>query len=326
MAMDQPLASPGRPLPRPDLAVDRPLEHEGIVFRRPRTERGEHHHFVTLQGDVWHPEVATPAHQLIAAEKCGGIILGAFRDGEAVGFSYAFPGHRLGDVWLHSHQTGVQAGRRNHGVGATLKWLQRWLAREEGYAAISWTFDPLQSRNAFFNFAKLGVVAQTYKIDCYGRFPGQPSTDPTDRLWVEWHLDSPRVAERFLSYLAASTVDWSGLASSHSGTGAGSRVPSGKGRPHEPAGTPLIATRAGGPGIRMPVEVLPLDGAAALHLEVPTDLDLVETHHGTEGTAAWRLAVRRAFLSAFEQGYTATGFLTRPGPEGRRSWYELTRS
>jgi predicted GNAT superfamily acetyltransferase len=62
---------------------------------------------------------------------------------------------------------------------------------------MSWTFDPLQSRNAHFNFAKLGVVSESYRPDFYG---GESSSmlhrNGTDRLWVRWLLGSRRVRDR----------------------------------------------------------------------------------------------------------------------------------
>jgi predicted GNAT superfamily acetyltransferase len=64
---------------------------------------------------------------------------------------------------------------------------------------MTWTFDPLQSRNAHLNFAKLGVVSESYKVDFYG--PETSSVlhrNGTDRLWVSWPLASRRVQERLL--------------------------------------------------------------------------------------------------------------------------------
>jgi len=38
---------------------------------------------------------------------------------------------------------------------------------------MTWTFDPLQSRNANLNFTKLGVIADRYETDFYGpKTPG----------------------------------------------------------------------------------------------------------------------------------------------------------
>jgi len=62
---------------------------------------------------------------------------------------------------------------------------------------MTWTFDPLQSLNAHLDFAKLGVVADAYKINFYGEstssFLHKIGTG-TDRLWVTWLLDSERVS------------------------------------------------------------------------------------------------------------------------------------
>src|SRR3954453_4323495 len=59
---------------------------------------------------------------------------------------------------------------------------------------MSWTFDPLQSLNAYFNFNKLGVIADRYLPNFYGEdaasFLHQTGTD---RLWVSWFVSSERV-------------------------------------------------------------------------------------------------------------------------------------
>ena len=58
-----------------------------------------------------------------------------------------------------------------------------------------WTFDPLQSQNAYLNIVKLGGVVRQYKVSYYGNY----STSAlhrgldTDRLLVEWWVNSPRV-------------------------------------------------------------------------------------------------------------------------------------
>jgi predicted GNAT superfamily acetyltransferase len=86
---------------------------------------------------------------------------------------------------------------RQHDLGARLKQAQRERAMVAGVHEMTWTYDPLQSRNAHFNFAKLGVVSDTYKVDFYG-----PETSSilhqngTDRLWVRWLLNAQRVRDR----------------------------------------------------------------------------------------------------------------------------------
>ena len=78
---------------------------------------------------------------------------------------------------------------RQHDLGLKLSNAQRERALGLGIREMTWTYDPLQSRNAHFNFAKLGIVSDTYKVDFYG-----PETSSllhrngTDRLWVTWPL------------------------------------------------------------------------------------------------------------------------------------------
>jgi predicted GNAT superfamily acetyltransferase len=78
-----------------------------------------------------------------------------------------------------------------------LKLTQRERALALGIQEMTWTFDPLQSRNAHFNFAKLGIVSDTYKINFYGsETSSMLHQNGTDRLWVRWLLNSRRVRAR----------------------------------------------------------------------------------------------------------------------------------
>ena len=62
---------------------------------------------------------------------------------------------------------------------------------------MTWPFDPLQSLNAFFNFGKLGVIADRYFPNFYGTEAASfLHQNGTDRLWVSWHLEDQRVVER----------------------------------------------------------------------------------------------------------------------------------
>jgi predicted GNAT superfamily acetyltransferase len=88
---------------------------------------------------------------------------------------------------------------RQHEVGRKLKLAQRERALNLGIREMTWTYDPLQSRNAHLNFAKLGVLSDKYKSNFYG--PETSSVlhqNGTDRLWVRWLLDSDRVRKRML--------------------------------------------------------------------------------------------------------------------------------
>jgi len=88
----------------------------------------------------------------------------------------------------------VLAQFRDRGVGRRLKLFQRQDALKRGIDLIEWTFDPLEVKNAHFNFVRLGAVARRYIPDCYG-VTASPLHGglPTDRLVAEWWLSSERV-------------------------------------------------------------------------------------------------------------------------------------
>jgi predicted GNAT superfamily acetyltransferase len=81
---------------------------------------------------------------------------------------------------------------RNKGVGTRLKFAQREYAIKRGIRLIEWTFDPLEARNAYFNFQKLGVIVRRYYPNLYGETTGVQGGLPTDRIVAEWWLDRTR--------------------------------------------------------------------------------------------------------------------------------------
>lgn len=152
-----------------------------------------------LQKEVWGiPDLdVVPLTHLIAAKAAGGVLLGAF-DGETlVGFVYGFVAEEDGEMAHHSHMLAVKRTHRNFNLGYKLKIAQREEVLAQGINLITWTFDPLQSLNAYFNFTKLGVISDRYVINFYGEeaasFLHQTGTD---RFWVKWLLTSDRVVQR----------------------------------------------------------------------------------------------------------------------------------
>src|SRR6202043_2078925 len=95
-------------------------------------------------------------------------VLGAFRGSELVGFTMSIAGWRARQPFLHSHMTAVLDGFRDRSIGRRLKLFQRKDALARGIALIEWTFDPLITKNAYFNFMKLGAVARRYLPNAYG--------------------------------------------------------------------------------------------------------------------------------------------------------------
>ncbi len=158
-----------------------------------------------LQRAVW-PGSETdvvPAHLLLTAAHNGGLVMGAFdgEDGPLVGFVFGFPGLYFtpdGPRPKHcSHMLGVHPDYRDRGVGFRLKRAQWQWVRHQELDLITWTYDPLLSRNAHLNIARLGAVCRTYLREVYGEMrDGLNVGLPSDRFQVEWWVQSKRVAQR----------------------------------------------------------------------------------------------------------------------------------
>lgn len=144
-----------------------------------------------LQNTIWNvvDREIVPALHFIPATTVGAILLGAFDGHRLVGFAYGFPGFEDGERIIHSDMLAVLPDYRSQGLGRRLKLAQRDAALAAGVHRITWTFDPLQSRNAHFNFHRLGVTSDRYLRDFYGKTTSPLHRVGTDRLWVVWDLD-----------------------------------------------------------------------------------------------------------------------------------------
>lgn len=147
-----------------------------------------------LQVQIWGFEsrALVPAHVLHIASTCGGILLGAHVEGTLVGFALGFLGRKDARLCHVSHMVGIHPDYQGRGIGAALKWGQRQRALEQRLDLMTWTFDPLEVRNAYFNLHKLGAFTRKYYVDYYGDLGDILNRGlPTDRLMVEWELRNP---------------------------------------------------------------------------------------------------------------------------------------
>ena len=154
-----------------------------------------------MQKEVWGiPDLdVVPVTHLIAAQAAGGVLLGAFDGRTLMGFVYGFVAQEDGEIAHHSHMLAVKHAYRNFNLGYKLKLAQREAVLAQGINLITWTFDPLQSLNAHFNFAKLGVISDRYLVNFYGEEAASfLHQSGTDRLWVKWMLNSERVVKRLI--------------------------------------------------------------------------------------------------------------------------------
>jgi predicted GNAT superfamily acetyltransferase len=178
-----------------DLRESAEETRDGIVIR-PCHGIEEFEACVRVEREVWKSSDidVVPIPLFVVASETGGQVLGAFHGTDLVGFTLAMAGWRARKPFLHSHMTAVLDGNQDRGVGRRLKLYQREDALARGISRVEWTFDPLVTKNAYFNFMRLGAIARRYLPNAYGitTSPLHGSL-PTDRLVAEWHLRSDRV-------------------------------------------------------------------------------------------------------------------------------------
>jgi predicted GNAT superfamily acetyltransferase len=218
-------------------------------------------------------QLAMPVNLLRALVHSGNYVSGAFSDRALVGAAVGWLGEHGGRVELHSHAVGVDRAVQGQGVGHDLKLHQKRWAQTKGLRRITWTFDPLGRRNAWFNLAKLGARAVAYYPNFYGIMPDDLNgTDETDRCLIAWELSSDPTP-----------------ASS------------------EPA-TALLTESADQAPI---VHDTPIGGARSLRCQVPQDIVSIRQSDAGLGRE-WRLALRATMGRAMQDGFVATG-MTRDG-------------
>ena len=238
-----------------------------------------------VEREVWGlaPQDSLPLTMTVATQAAGSIWIGAFDGHQLVGFVFGFPGLEHGQLMIHSHMLAVQDEYRDLHLGYRLKLAQRERALAMGIQRMTWTFDPLQGKNAHFNFAKLGVLSEDYRIDFYGpETSSMLHQNGTDRLWVKWPLASRRVQQRLLGgEPRAELLDTL------------SRL------------QPLVRFNGDGRPVRTDLsEALTRQRIA---IEIPGDIATVEDKD-RELAHEWRLATRWAFTEAIRAGFFVAEF------------------
>lgn len=281
------LAAPGAALERAAAAADAAAERAGVEIRVLRT-LPEFEAASRLVSRIWaDDEPKAPASLLKALSHADNFVAGAWSSTELVGISLGFFGIEDGELYVHSHITGVHPVLQGRAVGFALKQFQRAWALEHGAPTVRWTADPLVRMNTYFNLMKLGATIVAYHDDFYGRIvDGLNSGEESDRVEVCWDLASERVtaaAER---------------------TAPAARAP-------DTAGTVILrADSAGAPAVSS------ADGDALLAW-IPGDI--VQLRESDMRTAnAWRRALRDTVGRSLSDGYRVDA-ITRDG------WFILTR-
>jgi predicted GNAT superfamily acetyltransferase len=258
----------------------------------------------SLQRLVW-PGSETdiiPVHMLLAAIHNGGLAFGAFVGDHMVGVAFGFPGfYTTPDgprLKHHSHILGVHPDWSGKGIGFALKRAQWQMTRKQGLDLITWTFDPLLSRNAHLNISRLGAICNTYRRSAYGEMCDSLNAGlPSDRFQVDWWLNSKRVERRLvLRSRPALTLNH-----------------------YQSVETTLLEARTKPGGAPSPPESsFPLKGTLLL-IEIPSDFLVLKSVDMTLA-GDWRFYTREVFETAFASGYLITDFIH----DNKRSFYILT--
>ncbi len=235
-----------------------------------------------------------PTFALVTVRESNGILLGAYNSdivppplyGALVDLVTQVDGRTVGTTLFF----GVEKEMRSHGIGQHLRRAERRHARRIGISLLRFSIDPLRGADAHLAFNKLGAIGTGYIRNLYG-----PLSDPansglaTDRIIVEWWIDSPRVN--------AITDD--------------GRLP-----PQYRIGLDRIEvvtkTRGVGSGIRQLVEFNPAPKSGAILIEIPVDLDRLISSF-PKLARDWRVKTREVFEASFAKGYLLTGFLHEAG-------------
>ncbi|HVE69986.1 MAG TPA: hypothetical protein VNI54_01360, partial [Thermoanaerobaculia bacterium] len=133
------------------------------------------------------------------------------------------------------------------------------------------------------NFAKLGVVADAYKINFYGEATSSFLHQiGTDRLWVTWSLDSRRVRERVRTGVKTedSVSDLERI---------------------------LSLVRVGANNVPQRSESSEVHGQKYFSIEIPADINTLQ-RESPELAVRWREATRWAFREAISSGYLIEDF------------------
>ncbi len=263
-----------------------------------------------LQRIVW-PGCETdvvPLHVLVTVAHNGGIVLGAY-DGEGndlLGLLFGFPGlyHTPdGPRPKHcSHQMGVHPEARDAGIGMALKRAQWQIVRKQGLDRITWTYDPLLSRNGNLNIGRLGAVCNTYMREVYGEMrDGLNVGLASDRFQVDLWVNTRRVegcmGDHPMPPLTMKDLDDANV-------------------------TYLFPVDLNSRFIRPSSDFLAPQGNL-LALEIPSDFLTIKAED-FELALTWRMLTREVFETCFSAGYLVTDFIYDTSGYRPRSFYLLT--
>jgi predicted GNAT superfamily acetyltransferase len=243
-----------------------------------------------------------------------GLLLGAYDGDRLVGFTMGWLGTKDSEgarnakshLKLVSHMTGVLPQYHDQRVGYQLKLAQREWALSRGIDLVTWTYDPLESRNGNLNINLLGCTCKTYFKDYYGQMTDEVNRGiASDRFQVDWQIGSNHVKKR--------------LKRSSSGA-----TPDRKVNDLTKKGIQLInPARSDNDNLPTPIERVNGSKAKKVLVEIPPDFQSIRKIN-LDLAVEWRFHTRRIFEILFNSGYLIMDFVFQRGAFPR-SFYLLQR-
>jgi predicted GNAT superfamily acetyltransferase len=243
------------------------------VTLRPLTTLEDADRILSVMIATWGEHQLLPREMIRALGDSGNVPYGALDGDVLIGYVLGWAGVDLDEgLHMHSHMLAMLPERRHGGVGFALKLAQRALCLDRGIRVVRWTFDPLVSRNAYFNLAKLGAVADRFLPNFYGEMTDTLNRgERSDRLLVRWNLE--REAK---------------------GTA-------------EAVGVEVLGRTGDDPGRPAPSDVAPPPGGGPALIRIPRDYHELRGRDRALADA-WREASAAAFAVCFDAGLIVTGF------------------
>lgn len=282
-----------------------------MIEIRPLTTLAEMQQAEAVQRHAWNMDdlEITSVHTLHALQHNGAALIGAFADEKLVGFCLGVLGvvdarHRVDQMIerlkMYSVMAAVLPDYQGRNIGQQLKLAQRDFCLDMDVSLITWTYDPLEGRNAYFNIAKLGAVCRTYHLDFHGDLGGINAGLPTDRFEVEWWVMSSRVVHKLddpkrpfpLTSFSQSSV-------------------------------PLInATTWNQDGWPVPPSDYDYASSSHVRVEIPANFQALK-QHDISLAQQWRMHTRVLFTQLFHDGFFIIDFIAETDSAGKLHGFYL---
>ncbi len=286
---------------------------------------------VELEKRVWNKqgyrEVNAPMLYFELAYLTNGLVLTAFDDGlytkeareemakedpwyaadHPIGFLACFADFdRRGPFW-YGARMGVDRRYWDKNIGDELVRTLYECAKERGIPRVRWTYDPLVSRNGYIYIHRMGATVREIGFNYYSAVFTSDEFNrgiSTDRLIVEWQINSDRVRERMERGTFPDLYDASCV------------LP----------GNTVNEVEIDEQGLERPGEKLVFNLAVSpILIEIPFDQDKLLRADRAKAQLL-RDKIRGLFMHYLARGYIVRGFVVKREPDGRRRpFYRLER-